>query len=313
MIRFVLLFLILISLSPLKAAIFDADGHPISISEIANGKVAWRPLVKKKDGISGVGILAYPIPFYNVDVCTLFLIDTKNLDGPAYLITNAHCTLHKIGFHPLAPNEVRMGEKTDYLATFNRYEGEPHSSHLSFLLEEISYYTEFGTDIAIFKAKTPLRDFVSAGITPLVLANEKPSLGTSLEIIGVPLLRVASHEKELHVSFCSLLGTANIKNGDYSAPDSVIHGCSSIEGFSGAPLLDPQSHRVLLLNSHGAAGDSSDPICSYASQPCEVDSVGSKHLEIFHNYAQYLFTVAPCFNELGVFDLSQKRCGLPRP
>src|SRR5262249_2746396 len=160
------------------------------------------------------------------------------------------CTLHKLGFNPLGPKEVRVRERTDFVATFRRLKRVAVSDQLTFRLKEISYYTERDTDLAIFRAEESLGYFLRLGIRPLKLAKRKLTKGSPLRIVGAPLARVSESEHYLRVSDCRAGASVALKNGPYRAPFSVIHQCSSIEGFSGAPLVDPKTLEVYLINSH---------------------------------------------------------------
>jgi Trypsin-like peptidase domain len=293
-------------------AVYDRDHRPLNISEVNSGKVAWRPLNKITDGLTGIGVLNLPLIFTNQDICTIFLIDTHVDSGPAYVMTNAHCTLHHLLFNPLGPTEFRTTEDTSFEAIFNHFVDVPASDRKHYTLEKLVYYTEFGTDLALFRLENSLGQMKADGIQPLTLATSIPSAGTKVQLVGVPLLRVPQDERSLHITdTCELSGTVTLRNGAYTAPRSVIHNCSSIEGFSGAPLMDVNTREVVLLNSHGDAGDSHDAPCTYASQPCEVDRDGSVHLEPTRNYGQYLVPLSGCFDNLGKFDLRAPHCALP--
>jgi hypothetical protein len=294
-------------------AVFDENGNHLPVSEADSEKVAWRPLDKSKDGITGVGILTLPILFGRQDMCTMFLLDTKVLTGPGYILTNAHCTLHHLGLNALKSDEVRTNESTVYRAQFNHFVGVARRERIEFRIRKIVYYTEFGTDLAVFEIDSTLSDLIDRGIKPLSIDQISPNVGQKVRLIGAPLLRLNRDLRSLHItSECQITGKANLKNGEYSAPNSFVHNCSSIEGFSGGPLIDVKTEKVVLINSHGDAGDSSDPICTYASRPCEVDENGGVRSVPEHNYGQLLDALPSCFNNAGVFNLELEECRLPR-
>lgn len=293
--------------------IFDRNHNPLPVSEVNSGKVAWRPLDKIMDGISGIGVLNVPAIVTTLDMCTTFLIDTKVDSGPAYIVTNAHCTLHRLGFDPLGPKEIRLNEETNFNVIFNHFMGVSSDLRASYKLTKLIYYTENGTDLSIFQLQKTLGKLKRDGFRPLKLATTKPAPGTKVRLVGVPLLRVPFDERSLHITeTCEIFGNANLRNGIYSAPNSVIHNCSSVEGFSGGPVLDRKTNEVVLINSHGASGDSTDAPCTYASQPCEVDENGQIHMEIKRNYGQYLTPLVHCFDSNGRFTLYAPECELPK-
>lgn len=289
------------------AAVFDAEGNLVPDERAGDGAAAWTA-VRVEDGVTGIGAL-HMAGFG--DVCTAFLVDTGVDAGPAYVATNAHCNFFEhLGFDPLAPDEVRTDQWTSYEVVFDHFVEVPAARRTHLWLRRLTYVTEAGTDLALFEVWHTQAEVRAMGFAPLQLAPAAAPAGARVQLIGIPLLHVPARMQSLQRSGCTLGEDVVLRNGDYLAPDSVVHACSSIAGFSGGPLLD-EAGRVALINSHGATDASDDPDCTYASRPCEVEADGSTVVREDRNYAQRIHGLAGCFDDGGRFDLALPTCTLP--
>ena len=298
-----------------EKAVFDAHGQKVPDSEAGGPRTAWRSLDKSADRVTGVGVLNATIVFTNQDICTSFLIDSGNKSGPAYVITNSHCTFFKHwGFDRLKSNEFRIDQPvSNHFVMFNHFVDVPENQRMRFKLKKIAYMTEFGTDLAILEVDATLQTLIDSGINPLKLRKTRPGFGEPVRLIGVPLFHVSWSRNSLHISSCTVGRTAFIQNGVYTAPQSVTHQCGSVEGFSGGPLISDATGEVVLLNSHGAADSAYfDAACTYATKPCEVLSDGTKKVWDNLNFAQYVDGISGCFESSGVFDLKRLDCRLAK-
>jgi hypothetical protein len=298
-----------------EKAVFDANGQKIPDAQAGGARTAWRALDKNTDGITGVGVLNATIVFTNQDICTAFLVDSGNDDGPAYVLTNSHCTFFKHwGFDRLKATEHRVDQPvSSHFVMFNHFVDVPEKQRVSFKLKKVTYMTEYGTDVALLEVNATLKTLKDQGIIPLKLSATRPATGEAVRLIGVPLFHVSWSRNSLHISSCTVGRNAVIENGIYKAPESVAHQCSSVEGFSGGPLISIATGEVVLLNSHGAADSSSgDAPCTYATRPCEVLSNGTKKVWNDLNFAQYVDGISGCFAATGIFDLARTECKLPK-
>ena len=295
-----------------QKSVFDAEGQRLPDHDADSNRVAWRPLRREADGITGVGVLNAPILLAIPDICTASLIDTGATTGPAYVLTNSHCTFFEHwGFDPLKPDEFRTDRATSYYVTFNHFAGVPADLRMRYKLRRLTYTTEAGMDVAIMEVEATVAELLAKGIKPLKLRAKRPPFGEPVRLIGVPLVLVSEEKMTLQISECTIGRVAKLRNGIYSAPESVVHRCSSVPGFSGGPLLDAAGG-IVLLNSHGATEDSSDPPCTYATRPCEVMPDGSEVVVVEANYGQYVDRMAGCFGPDGRFDLARPDCRLPK-
>lgn len=294
------------------AAIFDERGRKIPDRDAPTSKVAWKDFIKKNElGLSGVGVLGAP---FVGDVCTAFLVDTGHAEGPAYVLTNGHCNFFAhYGFDFLGPTEFREHQTTSFHVTFNHYPDVPTAQRKIFPLNELTFVTESGTDMALYRLRESLTELRAQGIRPLRLSSRPSVNGARVALIGAPLYYVLAEQKSLHISYCTLLGTVALKNGTYSAPESVAHQCSSLPGLSGGPLVDLQTREVVLLNSHGSDDASAwEAPCSYESRPCEVRPGRAPVVNPAMNYGQRVDRIAGCFDAWGAFNRTLKNCGLLR-
>lgn len=296
--------------SPTRS-LFDAQGNKIAESEANSALPAWRPL-DPADGITGVGVLGASFVIVDKDVCTAFAIDTGVPSGPAYVLTNAHCNFFEhFGLDPLEAGEFRVDQATTYFASFNHFVAVPATQRRKLAFRRLAYVTESGMDLAIYEADATLAQVAGMGLQPLKLRSTRPQAGDTVRLIGVPLRTRDEDKQSLHISTCKVGGVVSLKNGIYTAPQSVKHECNSIPGFSGGPLLADDG-AVVLINSHGTDDFSDDAPCTYATMPCEVSQSGETKVDRDVNYAQFVDGIARCFDAAGKFDLGQAECGLPR-
>jgi MYXO-CTERM domain-containing protein len=291
-----------------RAAVFDAQGNQIPDLQAGDGQVDWVDVLPGT-GYGGVGVLGIaPIG----DVCTASLVDTGTDTGPAYILTNAHCNYFEdLGANPLGPTEYRVHQATSYYVTFNHFVSVPESQRVEYPLSELTYITEFDTDVAIYELGATLGELRARGFIPLPFVTQDPNVGETVTLVGVPLLYVPLGEMSLHKSDCPVGATVELLNGMYHAPFSVIHKCSSLPGFSGGPLLTQDFH-IALLNSHGTDQTIPNiPDCTYESRPCEILSDGGEVVHPERNYAQQVAGFGRCFDGTGTFDLGQAGCTLP--
>lgn len=295
------------TLSISSAAVFDRDGNHIPDWRAWSGHVDWE-VVTPQDDLSGIGVLAvWPLG----DVCTASLLDSGPDDGPAYVLTNAHCNFFEhLGTDPLDPDEHRLDQPTSYHMVFNHYVDVPRAQRIQLPLRRLAYITEHHTDVALYELEASLGEVRELGLVPLALTSEPPEPGDRVALVGVPLLYVPGALQSLHRSYCDVQQTVVLRNGDYLAPDSVVHQCSSLPGFSGGPLLSAE-HEILLLNSHGVDETLPLPDCTYESRPCEVLPDGSTEVRPERNYAQHVHGIGSCFDERGRFGLELPGCALP--
>lgn len=297
-------FLLSLLLFPLLAsgAIFDIHRNKIPDREAKSTEVNWRKVSQGE--FTGVATLRAP---FLGDVCSAFLIDTEVSEASAYVLTNGHCAFFEtLGVDSVRPGEVRVNRKTKLSVRFPQVPGAPVYP----LLRSV-YLTETETDVAIYALGMTLADLRAKGIVPLKLSSKSLGAREKLRLIGVPLLYVDAKDKVLHVSACEALYSVSLQNGEFLAPESIAHQCSSLPGLSGGPLIT-DSGEVKLLNSHGAADDSffsSD--CDYEIRPCELRPGRSPLVRLDMNYGQKVSGIRGCFNSAGIFDRDLNSCGLP--
>lgn len=291
-------------------SLYDAAGRKVDESQANTAKPAWRELLPS-DGFSGIGVLGVSFGVVSPDVCTAFLIDAGVASGPAYVVTNAHCNFFQhLGTDMLRADEYRVNQPTDYFLNLNHYVSVPEKGRVQVKFKQLTYITESGTDLAIFETVHTLAEMIAKGYKPLKLSRTIPAIGQNVRLVGVPLRTVSYDRQSLHISSCQVGEEVALRNGIYGAPHSVKHRCSSIPGFSGGPLIADDG-TVVLLNSHGADDFSEAKACTYAAMPCEVQANGEVVVDRETNYAQYVHTIAGCFDRAGVFKLNLANCGLP--
>ena len=291
-------------------SLYDAQGRKVDESTANSSIPAWHALTPS-EGITGIGALGVTFGVVDPDVCTAFLIDTGVPSAPAYAVTNAHCNFFQhLGTDMLKANEFRTDRKTDYFIVLNHFVSVPESKRQTIPFKRLAYITESTTDVAIFETTKSIAEVTRMGFRPLKLRPTRPKLGDRMRLVGIPLRTSTYDQQSLHISSCNRGDEVALRNGIYSAPQSVKHKCSSIPGFSGGPLLGDDG-TVVLLNSHGTDDFSNDKPCTYETMPCEVRANGQVVVDKDMNYGQYVDGIAACFTK-GVFDLSPKNCTLPK-
>ncbi|MDT3314695.1 serine protease [Pseudomonas sp. rhizo66] len=185
--------------------------------------------------------------------CSAFLIDTrergKEATGPAYIMTNAHCTSIKVGTTAdvAYQGQMQFNFFHDTLAGARRYD-----------IDKVNWASFASTDISILQLRTSLDSLLKDGITPLKLAAAAPRNVSQVNLVGAPAsapgLRLSTCTQE--PTHTTLIKYLNVHT-DYQKQN-----CKGIEpGSSGAPVIDMTTGEVTGILSGTTYGISSDDLC----------------------------------------------------
>jgi hypothetical protein len=290
-------------------AIYDAKGVRLSDYDANSDKVHWTAVsFKSPQHISAVGVLKTP---YFGDICTATFMDSGHDEGPAYFISAAHCNFFSNwNKDDLSAQHPQLGLPTKFYIALNRFFDAKSEDQIQVPLTCIAFISEHHTDLSLFQSELTQGELRKKGITPLKLALQKPEVGDSLELIGIPLMYVVPWNRVLYSSQCQALYITPLLNGEDTLPESYAHKCASLPGFSGGPLINTKTHEISMINTHGSDQLSSlwAKDCQYAARACEILPNGQRQVNDDVSYGQAVAPLSHCFNAKGIFDLSLKSC-----
>lgn len=235
--------------------------------------------------------------------CTGFIINHGVANAPAYLMTNGHCVevfdSTTVVHQAPVEGEARFQLFKDNLA-----------AAVSVKINEISWASMRGTDIAILKTEQTLAELQQQGLNAYTLAP-LPKAGTALSIMGVPVQNLPQDEWALRQVQCQAAHTTRLFEFVWIWDRAQAGDCAGIlPGHSGSPVLDPAGKVVGIINT-STIGAEAGGNC-YLGKPCELRNSG---VVAMPNTSYWLAVdgVRGCFNTAGEFSLQQPACALEQP
>ncbi|WP_242208881.1 MULTISPECIES: serine protease [unclassified Pseudomonas] len=231
--------------------------------------------------------------------CSAFLLDTretgKEANGPAYIMTNAHCTSIRVGaIADIAyQGQMQFNFFHDTRAGAKRYD-----------IDKVNWASFASTDIAILQLGTSLDSLIKDGITPLKLAAAAPGNVSQVNLVSAPAtaagLRLSTCTQE--PTHTTLIKYLNVHT-NYQKQN-----CKGIEpGSSGAPVIDVTTGEVTGILSGTTYGIASDDLCFWHGL-CG----NNKKKSLLPHQASQSFPVdylSTCFTN-GKFNLGAENCAL---
>ncbi|QEO10160.1 trypsin-like serine peptidase [Protaetiibacter larvae] len=243
--------------------------------------------------------------------CSGTLVDTGVPDGPAWVLTNGHCTgdLSRFG------QQTTVGMAWAGEAEFLRADGNLDGT-LTRDVAELAYSTMRFTDTAIVRLDGTLGELEDLGIRPVPIADAEPAAGERVVNVGVPVQNLMDDEWVLRRGECTLDGQRTLIELSWIWFDVWANDCPGIiQGSSGSPLLradaDGAPEAIVAVINTTTTGDRFSPggDC-FINRPCEVHD-GVAGLVADTSYAQSVAGLGDCFDpDSGEFALGGN-CPLP--
>lgn len=234
--------------------------------------------------------------------CTGTLIETGVHDGPAYVITNGHCT----GDVGRSPQTVTVAEEwfgSGYLLdTFD------NPTPLAVTAAVLEYSTMRGRDVAIVRLEESLGDLRDLGIMPVPIIDDEPAPGTAVRNIAAPVQNLDHDDWVLRGGDCTLAGQSDLVEFHWLWADSWANDCPGvIQGSSGSPLFTlradggPEAIAAVINTTTWGASIENGGLC-FLNRPCEIGDAGIGMIEET-SYAVSIAGLNRCFDGDGVFAL----------
>lgn len=242
--------------------------------------------------------------------CTGTLIDTGVPTGPAYVLTNGHCT----GDVGRAAQSTTLAKEWFGTATFLAAKGN-EDNHLVVDVVGLEYSTMRHTDTAIVRLKPTLGELVALGIKPIPLAKSEPVSGAAVTNVGVPIQDLMPEDWVLRRGDCKLGSKQTVIEFLWTWFGVWSNDCPGIiQGSSGSPLLSldadgaPTSVVGMINTTTGGSNAAVGGAC-FLNRPCEVTAEGPVMREAT-SYAQSVAGLGACFDDQGKF-AAGGNCPLP--
>jgi len=235
--------------------------------------------------------------------CTGFIINHGVSNAPAYLMTNGHCV------ELFDSTTVQHQVPVEGEARFSLFQ-DNLAGAVSVNINEISWASMRGTDIAILKTDQTLAQLKQQGFAAYTLAP-LPKPGTALSIMGVPVKDLPQDKWALRQVQCKAGQTTRLFEFVWIWDRAQAGDCTGIlPGHSGSPVFDPAGQVVGIINT-STIGAEAGGNC-YLGKPCELRKTG---VVAIPNTSYWLAvdSVRGCFNAAGEFSLQQASCTLEQP
>ncbi|HMR48999.1 MAG TPA: hypothetical protein PKE40_07215 [Arachnia sp.] len=233
--------------------------------------------------------------------CTGTIIETGVDDGPAYLITNGHCT----GDVGRAPQAVTVGE--EWFGQAFLLDTYDNPSPLTLNAEALEYSTMRGRDVAIVRLKESLGELKGLGIDPIPIIDEEPAPGTAVRNIAAPVQDLDWDDWVLRTGDCTLTHQTDLLEFRWLWTDAWANDCPGVRmGSSGSPLLTlnddggPAAIAAVINTTTWGSSVDNGGLC-FLNRPCEFGDDGLTMVEET-SYAVSVAGVGRCFVD-GVFTL----------
>ncbi|WP_439564009.1 trypsin-like serine peptidase [Microcella sp.] len=241
--------------------------------------------------------------------CSGTLIDTGVDAGPAYVLTNGHCT-GDVG-RPAQVTTIGI----DWGGTAEFLLADGYTSAFSVEVVELSYSTMRHTDTAIVRLDATLGELTERGIRAVPLTDTEPTPGSAVVNVGVPVQDLAPEEWVLRRGDCTLGEQRTLIEFQWLWFGAWQNDCPGIiQGSSGSPLLSVDANGeptaiVGMINTTtlGTLADRGGEC--WLNRPCEVLPGGVERL-VDTSYAVSVAGVGACFDAAGEFSLAGD-CPLP--
>lgn len=233
--------------------------------------------------------------------CTGTLVDTGVDDGPAYLITNGHCT----GDVGRPAQEVTVGEEWFGQGYFLDTIDNPAPVVVD--AERLEYSTMRGRDVAIVRLTQSLGELRDLGIRPIPIADEEPAPSTAVVNVAAPVQDLDEADWVLRRGDCVLTHQADLLEFRWMWRDSWANDCPGVrQGSSGSPLLsvgaDGAPVIAAVINTTTAGASPGNGGMCFLNRPCELADGGPVWAEDT-SYGVSVAGIGRCFDAAGAFAL----------
>lgn len=235
--------------------------------------------------------------------CTGTFIDTGSDNGPAYVLTNGHCT------GVWNENEFQVNKKVSGSVTFN-YFIDTKEQQQAYSAKTIKWATMRGHDLAVIELNATVGELKQAGITPMKLATKVLPENNDILIIGAPTDGVPYDQSYMRIAACIQESTHNVIEAHWNWFSAQRNKCHDIKGgSSGSPVINRYTNEVVGVLNTTTAGSSDYAVC-FSGAPCELTENGVEKQK-GSNYAFPVTQLSACFVN-GIFDLNASSCTLDK-
>lgn len=234
--------------------------------------------------------------------CTGTVVDTGVDDGPAYVITNGHCT----GDVSRPAQSVTVG--ADWFGQGYLLDTHDNPAPYTITAEVLEYSTMRGRDVSLVRLEESLGTLRALGIRPVPIIDEEPAEGTKVRNIAAPVQDLDHGEWVLRGGDCTLTRQTDLIEFSWLWRDSWANDCPGVrQGSSGSPLLTvgadggPEAIAAVINTTTWAADPANGGHC-FLNRPCELGDGGATMVEKT-SYAVSVAGIGRCFDDKGVFAL----------
>lgn len=240
--------------------------------------------------------------------CTAWLIDAgAAVDQPAYAVTAGRCTGLADSSTVLSDQVVRSGHVE--FNTFAAMTTAKQVQTVSVPIEEVTWASARGTDLAVLQLGTTYGELAAAGVDPISPVAAPPE-GTQILVASVPVEGISDDQRHLRGTRCAIGATTDVAESPWMFRAMQASDCAGmLEGSAGSPAFNTAGEAVGMVTTTtiGAPADAQD--CTLG-RPCEAGS-GGLSVRPDTSYLVGVEGLGSCFVD-GTFALG-KDCPLEDP
>ncbi len=223
--------------------------------------------------------------------CVATLLDTRpddgSNDGPAYLIGAGHCVSKRNGV-------IVQDQPLDATIDFNFF-ADTLEERKRFPIKRIVWSSMQGSDLALLELNDSLNQVMAQGVHPLRLAT-RPDADGAVQVIG----EVSASDQGLNLANCTQWRQPLIVELPWVWRNARSNNClGGGPGFSGSPVLKPDSRHIISVVNSMAQQAAHAP-------SCEGEAACQSRPQL---YAMPVQRLAGCFVD-GRADLGLESCQL---
>lgn len=294
---------------PNKSILYNKQGQGIPESDVAKGKVNWRPLVAGQDDrYNGIAQIQTKEFDYHYG-CSGALIDVGGGDdAPVYALTAAHCFFDEDPPHQRYQagsrlKKIKAESPLDGSVSVARFQGQL-SKAIPLPIKKLTYANHATEDLALVEVKTSKAKLRELNIHLYRLGTvSSRDFPFSTTLVGTPINGLDWKTQPPELSTCSL--ESAVYGLGHGYPKGFTFDCSVIGGTSGSPLFLKNNDKIIAVDSTGY--DFKELKSFYKDSDLQDPSI------LPQNFSASTEHLVHCFDSNGKFDLDAAGCTLDKP
>lgn len=221
--------------------------------------------------------------------CSGFVAQLTKQSPKAYIFTAGHCIPGLVDTHEIAKVYIKTPISTSN--SFFVYKLAEPNSILPIRVTKILFATFQKLDVAVLEISEDVVSLKSKGIIPLLIDRNKPAYPISVFLINSLKKEVANCSAEEQIF------SLTYQFWNWSSMSRLSEECLLERGWSGAPVIEKTSGKVIGILSGGNETGTCDDYC-------EINNRGDKQSLKNRSYFTRMDFLSSCVNAVGEIDIN---------